>query len=77
MSGKYNGHASWAQWNVSLWVNNDEGLYAMVKRYAKIGHRHVAARKFLKDLNDSQVFKTPDGATYTVTSLLNAMRGIE
>jgi aspartate/methionine/tyrosine aminotransferase len=73
----YQGHASWAQWNVSLWVNNDQGLYTMAKRYAKYQPRRDAAKQFLKDLNDSQVFKTPDGARYTVTSLIKAMRGIE
>ena len=76
----YQGHASWAQWNVSLWVNNDEGLYKMAKRYAQYrrgySSRRDGAIAMLKDLNDSQVFKTPDGATYTVTSLINAMRGL-
>ena len=27
MSKAYNGHKNWNYWNVSLWINNDEGLY--------------------------------------------------
>lgn len=23
---RYNGHKNWNHWNVSLWINNDEGL---------------------------------------------------
>ena len=23
----YNGHKNWNHWNVSLWINNDYGLY--------------------------------------------------
>lgn len=30
---KYNGHRSWNAWNVALWLNNDEGLYRMMKDY--------------------------------------------
>ena len=28
---RYNGHKNWNHWNVSLWINNDEGLYRMAK----------------------------------------------
>ena len=26
-SKPYNGYKNWTHWNVSLWINNDEGLY--------------------------------------------------
>lgn len=32
-SSSYNGHKNYNAWNVSLWINNDEGLYNMAKNY--------------------------------------------
>ena len=31
MNRKYNGHPTWAHWNVALWFGNDEGLYRMAR----------------------------------------------
>ena len=73
----YNGHSSWAAWNVSLWINNDEGLYTLVKdaiRYTK--SKSVAAIAVLKTLQDLGMEKTPDGAKYTITSIRKAMVGM-
>jgi hypothetical protein len=56
---KYNGHPNWSQWNVSLWINNDEGLYNLAR--------------MLEDLNGCGITQTPDGARYTVTSIKHAM----
>lgn len=28
---KYQGHKNWNHWNVSLWINNDEGLYKLAR----------------------------------------------
>lgn len=67
----YNGHRSWNAWNVSLWINNDEGLYRFaldcVRRFGKGG----AARAFMRDFEGQ---KTPDGARYNITSVREAMR---
>lgn len=70
---KYNGHKSWNQWNVSLWINNDEGLYReaynLVRRYGA-----EKATCLLLDMLQGQ--KTPDGAIYNKTSIRNALVGI-
>lgn len=32
---KYQGHKNWNHWNVSLWINNDYGLYQEAKQAIK------------------------------------------
>ena len=76
----YNGHKNWNHWNVSLWINNDEGLYRLAQDCVKYGHnRSHAAALFLERLEDilGDNLKTPDGAPYTLTNVIAAMRGIE
>ena len=71
---KYNGHESWAAWNVSLWINNDEGLYNMARDYVRRSRtKDEAAKRMFDDLQDMGVLKTPDGANYTKTSIRHAM----
>jgi hypothetical protein len=69
---KYNGHKNWNYWNVSLWINNDEGLYRLALSYAGQFPRDQAARLMLAELPD----KTPDGAPYSVSSIRAAMVGM-
>ena len=47
---KYQGHRSWNAWNVSLWINNDEGLYRAAVALAKAYGVDAAARIFMQDL---------------------------
>jgi hypothetical protein len=70
----YNGHKNWNFWNVSLWINNDEGLYRnAVDCVHRNKTRTEAAREFLADLHYSGIEKTPDGAPYTVSAIRAAM----
>ncbi len=73
---KYNGHDSYNAWNVSLWINNDEGLYSMARDYARRFNRADAARYMVEALEEIGAPCTPDGVRYTVTSVRKAMVGI-
>ena len=71
---KYNGHKNWNHWNVSLWINNDEGLHRLA-RYCvdRTDTKGNAARCFLRLVRAD---KTPDGAKYSFSSVRAAMRGM-
>lgn len=73
---KYNGHRNWNHWNVSLWINNDEGLYrTALECIRETRTRREAAELFLSLVQDTNGGKTPDGAPYTITSIMAAMVG--
>jgi len=73
----YNGHESRAAWNVSLWINNDEGLYNMARHCVRFAsNREEAAENMLADLNGIGITHTPDGYRYTKTSIRKAMVGL-
>lgn len=75
----YNGHKNWNHWNVSLWINNDEGLSNMAKFYIRHFRRQgrdYAAKWMYDRLKDEGITHTPDGAPYSVSSIRAAMRGM-
>lgn len=74
---KYNGHKNWNHWNVSLWINNDEGLYGEARRWVRhSATRWEAAVGMWSSLLAAGIAETPDGAPYSVTTIRAAMRGM-
>lgn len=68
----YQGHASKAAWNVSLYINNEEALYFRARDLTKRLGRAKAAAALLAELPD----KTPDGFRYSYRNVYAALDGI-
>jgi len=70
----YNGHKNWNHWNVSLWINGEEGLYKLaIYCVEQTDTKGNAALRFLRHVGEN---KTPDGAPYSFSSVRAAMRGM-
>ena len=73
--GEYNGHPSWAAWNVSLWMWNDEGLYNFALDCLR---RHRSLEAAVAAFMGGVGRRTPDGAKYSrrsVRATLADMKG--
>ncbi len=57
----YNGWANWETWNVSLWIQNDEGLYNEARRLARFGRTYQDLVSMLRDWCSKE---TPDGCRW-------------
>jgi endonuclease III len=71
MGKSYNGHKSWAHWNVALWLFNDEVMYRHIKVLLSARTKDEVARRLLAELPA----QTPDGAKYTFTTVRAALVG--
>ena len=73
----YNGHKNWNHWNVSLWINNDEGLYNAARSICR-RHRNkdIAAEVIRVLFDDLGHTKTPDGAPYSRSAVRAAISEI-
>ena len=73
----YNGHKNYNHWNVSLWINNDEGLYNEARAFIrKCGSKQRAAERLYQVWSDHGVTHTPDGVKYSVSAIRAAMVGM-
>lgn len=72
----YNGFKNRAQWNQSLWINNDEGLYNMARDFCKRNNRQQAASMMLDSLQECDSVSTPDGYKWSKAGILAAMVGL-
>jgi hypothetical protein len=57
----YNGWANYETWNVALWLQNDEVLYNIARRYDDYDQFANCIRLFYSE--------TPDGVSYTDDAL--------
>ena len=70
----YNGYKNYSQWNQSLWLNNDEGLYRMAKEcIEETANRDDAVGMFLDCLGMSH---TPDGVKWSKAGIRAGMQGM-
>ena len=69
----YNGHRSWNAWNISLWINNDEGLYRHARELVEQYGMKRAVRMLTAELDGET---TPDGGRYNATCIREALVGI-
>lgn len=73
-SKSYNGHKNYNFWNVSLWINNDEGLYRLAQECLQATTtKDLAAERMMWDLQGDE---TPDGVKYTKSSVRAALVGM-
>jgi hypothetical protein len=72
----YNGFKNYNQWNISLWINNDEVLYRMAKEYIGTYKRNEAAQAMLDDLREYGITHTQDGVKWSKAGILAAMVGM-
>ena len=60
----YNGWANYETWNVSLWIQNDEGLYHLAQQWSEHGYNSLSHQ--LVELYGAN---TPDGVNWQDSKL--------
>lgn len=73
----YNGFKNRSQWNQSLWINNDEGLYHEARRCVQGSHnKETAVEYFLMTMTELGMTHTPDGYKWSKAGVRAAMVGM-
>ena len=73
-SKSYNGYKNYSQWNQALWLNNDEGLYGIMKDYLRwSSNKTEAMEQLYYHLSRSGDGKTPDGVKWSKAGIRAGM----
>lgn len=51
----YNGHANYETWNASLWIGNDEFLYATARACVMYAENETPWTKFVRCMTEGQI----------------------
>lgn len=70
---KYQGHENWNQWNVSLWIANEEPIYRFAKECLQGRSLKRAVCRFLEVYRNAE---TPDGGRYSYAAVYAALKGL-
>lgn len=62
----YNGWKNWETWNVALWLDNDEGLYSIMRQFR---NRSSPYSKLVVELRELGLTETPDGCAFNDSGL--------
>lgn len=66
----FNGYANWNDWNVALWLNNDESFYNTLCNYAELAaYMTISHADALKGLLAALPDQTPDGGEFIEESV--------
>lgn len=77
-SKSFNGHRNRTQWNVALWLSNDEGLYRLARQFIREATSlDRAAALMLSELKSGGMESTPDGCRYSFTAIRAALSGLK
>lgn len=63
----YNGWKNYETWNVALWIQNEEGLYEIAKRFRRRGYKDLV--KTFEAFDGDWAFRTPDGVAWNDSGL--------
>ncbi len=73
----YNGYKNRSQWNQSLWINNDKGLYRLaLEAIQYTANRDEAVDYVYSHFVDGENFTTPDGHKWSKAGIRAAMVGM-
>ena len=68
MTEKYNGWTNRQNWNIALWINNDENLYNMARCFMKTYKGKAPYVTFIKHYG-MQEDRTPDNIKFMSTRI--------